>query len=62
MQRLVHVADRVGEHPERLARRERLRRAAQDADALARDLEDVGRPRAGERQVVAGGTWNGMFV
>ena len=55
MQRLVQVADRVGEHPQGLARRERPRRAAQDADALTRDLNDIGRPRAGKRQVVLRG-------
>ena len=55
VQRLVHVADGVGEHPQGLARREGLRRPAQYPDALARDLEDVGRPRAGERQVVLRG-------
>ena len=31
MQRLVHVADEMGEHPEGFARRERLRGAAEDA-------------------------------
>ena len=55
MQWLVHVADQVGEHPQGLARREGRRRAAQNPNALARHLEDVGRPRAGERQVVLGG-------
>ena len=52
---LVQIADEVREHPERLARRERLRRATEDADALARDLDDVGGPRAGERHVVLRG-------
>ena len=38
-----------------LAPREGRRRAAEHADALARHLQDVGRPRAGERRVVLGG-------
>ncbi len=55
MQGLVHVTDEVREHPDGLPPREGRRRAAQHANARARHLEDVGRPRAGERRVVGAG-------